>query len=56
MVNKYVNEWIKKITDITEDVRILREARNNKAIDSKTLPNEKEYFVDNNIKDILGMR
>ncbi len=56
MVNKYVNEWIKEITDITEDVRILREARNNKVIDSNTLPNEKEYFVDDNIKDILGMR
>ncbi|NOW06154.1 DUF4291 domain-containing protein [Clostridium beijerinckii] len=56
MVNKYVNEWIKKITDITEDVAMLREARNNKTIDSKALPDEKEYFVDDNIKDILGMR
>jgi hypothetical protein len=56
MVNKYVNEWIKNITDITEDVAMLREARNNKTIDSKALPDEKEYFVDDNIKDILGMR
>ncbi len=56
MVNKYVNEWIKKITDITEDVGILREARNNKAIDIKALPNEKEYFINDNIRDILGMK
>ncbi|MBK1812665.1 DUF4291 domain-containing protein [Clostridium sp. YIM B02505] len=55
MVNKYVNEWIKKITDITEDVGTLREARHNKTIDIKALPNEKEYFVNDSIRDILGM-
>lgn len=56
--NKYlvVNEWIKKITDITEDVKKLRELKNNNTLDIGFLPNEKEYYVDDNVRDILGMR
>lgn len=53
--NTMERRWIKEITDITENIGIFREARNNKII-SKVLPNEKEYFVDDNINDILGMR
>lgn len=56
MVDMYVNKWIKRITDITEDVRRLRELKDNNALDIGLLPNEKEYYVDDNIKDILGMR
>lgn len=55
MVEMYVKEWIKNITDITEDVRKLRELRNNKIIDIGLLPNEKEYYVDDKVRDILGM-
>lgn len=55
MVNKYVDEWIENITDITEDVIKLRELRDNKTLKLELLPKEKEYFVNDNIKDILGM-
>ena len=56
MVENYVNKWIVKITDITEDVDILKKAKDNKSLDIKALPDEKEYFVSDNIRDILGIR
>lgn len=56
MVNMYVNKWIAKITDITEDVKKLRELKDNNTLDIGLLPNEKEYYVDDNVRDILGLR
>lgn len=56
MVNMYVDKWIERITDITEDVKKLKTIKDNNKLNIGLLPNEKEYYVDDNVKDILGMR
>ena len=56
MVNMYVDKWIERITDITEDVKKLKTIKDNYKLNIGLLPNEKEYYVDDNVKDILGMR
>lgn len=45
MVEKYVNEWIVKITDITDDVAKIREAINYKTFTEDMLPKEKIYEI-----------
>lgn len=55
MANMYVDKWINSITDITENVKKLRELKDNKTLDIGLLPNEKEYYVDDSVRDILGM-
>ena len=41
---------------ITEDVKKLKTIKDNNKLNIGLLPNEKEYYVDDNVKDILGMR
>lgn len=55
MVDKYVNNWISGITDITDTVSSLRDSKNNNTFDNKLLPIEKEYIVKDNIKNIIGI-
>ncbi|MDE6782016.1 MAG: DUF4291 domain-containing protein [Ruminococcus sp.] len=43
MVEKYINNWIVQITDITEDVRYLKSLRDNGGLTPDRLPQEKEY-------------
>ena len=43
-VEKYVNEWIVNITDITEEVIEMREKIENGSFLDNLLPNEKKYM------------
>lgn len=54
-VRKYIDEWIVKITDITEEVRHLKSLRDNKILTADKLPLEKEYPVGGRIRKILCM-
>ena len=55
MVKSYVNDWIVRITDITEEVSKMREAiKTNKFYDTM-LPVEHEYPMDEKIKKLLGI-
>ena len=54
-VRKYVNEWIAKITDISEEVYFWQEEISKKQFNKELLPLEAEYPVNDNLKSILGM-
>lgn len=43
MVEKYINEWIVSITDITDHVKYLKSLRDNGKLTPDILPQEKEY-------------
>lgn len=49
-VDRYIKEWIVKITDITEKVKYLKKLRDEKNLTAENLPIEKEYYVSNEIK------
>lgn len=55
MVYKYVNKWILSVEDVTEKVSKWAADIQNKKLDLKELPVENEYYVDNLIKEKLGM-
>lgn len=55
MLKYYVNDWIVKINDITEEVIELRESINSKTFEISMLPIEREYPLDDGIKTILGV-
>ncbi|WPC40502.1 DUF4291 domain-containing protein [Clostridium sp. JS66] len=55
MVYKYVNRWILKVEDMTDKVSKWTKDIQNKKLDFKELPVENEYYVDNLIKEKLGM-
>ncbi|TPG71337.1 DUF4291 domain-containing protein [Brevibacillus laterosporus] len=55
MVKNYVNDWIVKINDITEEVIELRESIKSKNFEVSMLPSEHEYPLDDGIKTILGV-
>ena len=44
-VKKYVNEWIVKITDITDEVKRIKQSIDNGTFKESFLPEEKEYVV-----------
>ena len=44
-VVKYVNEWIVKITDITDEVKRIKESIDNGTFKESFLPEEKEYII-----------
>ena len=54
-VNRYVDEWIINITDITEEVKKLKSLRDSGRADIMELPKEREYPVSDEIKKILCM-
>lgn len=54
-VDRYINEWIVKITDITEKVKYLKKLRDEKILTAENLPIEKEYYVSSEIRKILCM-
>ena len=45
IVKKYVNEWIVKITDITEEVKKIHASIQNKSFSENMLPEEKLYII-----------
>ncbi|MCM1314046.1 MAG: DUF4291 domain-containing protein [Prevotella sp.] len=47
MVEKYISEYIVKITDITENVKYLKSFRDNGTLDVDMLPVEKPYPTEN---------
>lgn len=55
MVYKYVNKWIINIEDITEKVSKWSADIKEKGLELKELPVENEYYVDDFIKEKLGM-
>ncbi|WP_058486944.1 DUF4291 domain-containing protein [Defluviitalea phaphyphila] len=55
MVNKYVNDWIVKITDITDIVIELREKIRAKTFKESMLPIEDEYPLNERLKKTLGI-
>lgn len=46
IVDKYINEWIVKITDITDIVVNIRESIKLKTFNDRMLPREKEYILE----------
>ena len=44
-VEKYVNEWIVKITDITEEVKRIKQHIDKGTFTKDLLPKEQEYIV-----------
>ena len=44
-VVKYVNEWIVKITDITDEVKRIKQSIDNGTFKESFLPEEKEYII-----------
>ena len=44
-VKKYVNKWIVKITDITDEVKRIKQSIDNGTFKESFLPEEKEYIV-----------
>jgi hypothetical protein len=56
IVNRYVNEWIVNINDITKYVFDLKEKINQKTFSDDMLPIELEYPVDDSVKEILGIK
>ena len=44
-VVKYVNEWIVKITDITDEVKKIKQSIDNGTFKESFLPEEKEYVI-----------
>ena len=55
MVNSYVDKWIVRITDITDEVKYLKKLRDEKNLTVDKLPIEKEYPVSSEIRKILFM-
>lgn len=55
MVDRYIDDWIVKITDITDNVRYLKSLRDKNILTSENLPQEKEYPVNSEIIKILCM-
>jgi hypothetical protein len=55
MVYKYANKWILNVEDLTEKVSIWSENIKYNKLDLKELPMENEYYVDEIIKEKLGM-
>jgi hypothetical protein len=55
MVNNYVNDWIVKITDITNTVIELREMIKSKTFKESMLPMEYEYPLNEKVKKTLGI-
>ncbi len=55
MVEKYINEWIVKITDITDEVNQISIAIRSGEFDENMLPDEREYILSNALKMILGI-
>lgn len=55
MVKNYVNDWIVKITDITEEVRGLRESIQLQTFEASMLPSEREYPLEEGTRTILGV-
>lgn len=47
MVHNYINKWIVNIEDLTDNVKILKNMRDNKEDISEYLPKEKEYKISN---------
>ncbi|MDE6785076.1 MAG: DUF4291 domain-containing protein [Ruminococcus sp.] len=54
-VRKYIDEWITGITDITENVRYLKNLRNNNILTADRLPAEREYPISERIRKSLCM-
>ncbi len=52
MVEKYINEWIVSITDITENVEYLKLLRDSGNLTPDKLPQEKEYIMKNFREDL----
>ncbi len=52
MVDKYINEWIVSITDITENVKYLKSFRDSGNLTPDKLPREKEYIMKNFKEDL----
>lgn len=52
MVEKYINEWIVSITDITENVKYLKSLRDRGNLTPDKLPQEKEYIMKNFREDL----
>lgn len=52
MVDKYINEWIVSITDITENVKYLKSLRDSGNLTPDKLPREKEYIMKNFKEDL----
>ena len=44
-VEKYVNEWIVKITDITEEVKRIKQHIDKGTFTKNLLPKEQEYII-----------
>ena len=44
-VEKYVNEWIVKITDITEEVKRIKQHIDKGTLTKDLLPKEQEYII-----------
>lgn len=55
MVKNYVNDWIVKITDITNMVLELRDMVKSKTLVESILPVEYEYPLDEKLKRVLGI-
>ncbi|SMF75416.1 protein of unknown function [Paenibacillus uliginis N3/975] len=55
MVLNYVNNWIVKISDITEEVIEIRESIKSNTFGVSMLPSEHEYPLDDGVKAILGV-
>lgn len=55
MVDRYIDDWIVKITDITDNVKYLKSLRDKNILDAEKLPHEKEYIVSSDIMKILCM-
>lgn len=45
MVEKYINEWIVRITDITDHVKYLKSLRDSGKLTPDRLPQETEYII-----------
>lgn len=54
-VDRYINDWIVKITDITDNVKYLKNLRDENISIIDKLPVETEYPVSSEIKKILCM-
>ncbi|MCT8976982.1 DUF4291 domain-containing protein [Clostridium sp. CX1] len=55
MAKRYVNQWIVKIADITNEVYKLKMEINNINFDKSLLPKETEYQINDYVKRIIGM-
>lgn len=55
MVTSYIEDWIVKITDITDTVIEMRESIKSKTFEKSMLPIEHEYSLDERSKKILGI-